>query len=154
MYVLDKGNNRVERFSSSGAFLGQFNAGGTYEVEGKIETSSLKPASPLLEPASIAVDNSQNPSDPSAGDVYVADAGREPVTEQESIDKFSPTGEFIAQLPAVFPEEEDYIGGLTVDSAGNLWASLNYAFSRSSTTTLKPTTCSMRYLTSTMGARV
>jgi hypothetical protein len=34
VYVVDKGDNRVERFSSTGSYLGQFNGSGTYEVEG------------------------------------------------------------------------------------------------------------------------
>ena len=35
VYVVDSGNNRVERFSASGLFLGWFDGSGTYEVEGK-----------------------------------------------------------------------------------------------------------------------
>jgi hypothetical protein len=35
VYVVDAGNNRVERFSATGAYLGQFNGSGEFEVEGK-----------------------------------------------------------------------------------------------------------------------
>src|ERR1700677_2072438 len=38
VYVVDRNNNRVERFSATGTYLGQFNGSGTYEVEGKVET--------------------------------------------------------------------------------------------------------------------
>jgi DNA-binding beta-propeller fold protein YncE len=90
VYVVDKGNDRVQRFSSTGTFLGQFDASGSFEVEGNPETGEAAPTGQLLEPQTIAVDN--NSSSPSHGDVYVADVGH------SVIDKFSPTGAYLGQL--------------------------------------------------------
>jgi hypothetical protein len=93
VYVVDEGNNRVERFSSSGVYLGQFNGSGTYEVENKEVMHGLAaPTGAFSHPDQIAVDNSGNPLDPSAGDVYVTD------TAHKAIDKFSPTGEYLGQI--------------------------------------------------------
>jgi DNA-binding beta-propeller fold protein YncE len=114
VYVVDEGNHRVERFSAAGAYLGQFNGSGTYEVEGNVETDPLMPPEPLSEPESIAVDNSTG--SPSFGDVYIADS------THNVIDKFSSTGEYIGQLAETsggsgFGE----IDGVAVDSNGELW---------------------------------
>ena len=65
-----------------------------------VATSSPAPAHPQSflstpaygTPAAIAVDNSTSPSDPSAGDLYVMDAGN------GVIDKFSPSGEYLSQI--------------------------------------------------------
>jgi hypothetical protein len=99
VYVADTGNNRVERFSSTGVYLSQFNG-------------SSAPTGALSAPESIAVDNSTNPLDPSAGDVYVTDPGA------DVIDKFSPTGIYEGQLTG-FNE----LLGVTVDNEGNVWVS-------------------------------
>ena len=114
VYVVDKGNDRVERFSSTGSYLGQFDGSGTFEVEGKIETGTAAPTGAFSSPEEVAVDNSNNPLDPSAGDVYVLDNGH------DVVDKFSATGEYLGQLtggrvpPASFVE-------VTVDPSGNVW---------------------------------
>lgn len=141
VYVVDKGNDRVERFSASGAYLGQFNGSGTYEVEGKVvEHGTSAPTGAFVEPEQVAVDNCTTAmgtrcspvEDPSIGDVYVTDPGH------KVIDKFSPTGEYQGQLTEtercedieeplpcakgrmeVAPFLE--IRNLTVDSSGALW---------------------------------
>jgi hypothetical protein len=92
VYVVDRGNNRVERFSSTGAYLGQFNGSGTFEVEGKLETGAAAPTGELYSPQWVAVDNSTNPMDPSTGDVYVTDVGN------NAIDKFSANGAYLGQI--------------------------------------------------------
>ena len=80
VYVLDRGNNRVEWFSASGEYKGQFNGGET-------------PAGSFSEPTEIAVDNSGRPlEDPSAGDVYVLEHGL------HLIDKFTAEGKYLSQL--------------------------------------------------------
>jgi hypothetical protein len=111
VYVVDKGNNRVERFSSTGSYLGYFNGSGTFEVEGKVETGKPAPPQPLESPEGVAVDNDL--SSPSVGDVYVVD------THNNVIDKFSGTGEYLFQLTgfgsAVF--------GVAVDPSGHVWVS-------------------------------
>ena len=68
-------------------------------------------------PAAIAVDNSTSPSDPSAGDLYVMDAGH------GVIDKFSPDGEYLSQItgfaPATGSSERELLG-LAVDASGTV----------------------------------
>jgi hypothetical protein len=135
VYVVDSANNRVERFSATGVYLGQFNGSGTFEVvEGgtpKVEHGTPAPTGAFSEPVEIAVDNSGDPvSDPSAGDVYVIDRGH------GVIDKFSATGAFLGQLtgagtpgglfeagePGVRPRA---IAGVAVDPSGTVWVSVN-----------------------------
>ncbi len=114
VYVVDKGNDRVERFSSTGSYLGQFDGSGTFEVEGKVETGAAAPTGAFSSPEEVAVDDSNNPLDPSAGDVYVLDNGH------DVVDKFSATGAYLGQLtggtvpPASFAD-------VTVDPSGNVW---------------------------------
>jgi hypothetical protein len=134
VYVVDSGNDRVERFNSSGVYLGQFNGSGTYEVEGKEEHGAAAPSGAFQEPEQIAVDNCTNQllgttcttaEDPSVGDVYVTDR------DHKVVDKFSATGEYLGQLTEMkvcrnrsAPCEVvafSQLEGLAVDSAGNLW---------------------------------
>lgn len=101
VYVVDRGNARVERFSSSGTFLSLF-------------TGSETPSKAFSAPDGIAVDNS-SPPHPSAGDVYVVDKGN------RAIDKFSATGTFIAQLTASGTGPFEELAGVAVDGSGNVW---------------------------------
>ncbi len=103
VYVVDSDNNRVEQFTSSGVFVLEFNG-------------SSAPAGPFESPEGIAVDNSVNPLDPSAGDVYVADVGH------HVIDKFSSTGAYIGELKEASPGVPfERIDGVAVDPNGVLW---------------------------------
>jgi hypothetical protein len=119
VYVLDTGNARVEQFSSTGAYIAQW-------------SGSETPAkgfsfSPEGDSQGIAVDGSNDPLDPSAGDVYVADAGN------KSVDQFTATGKYKSQLtgtcasPGTCPGEvipfPGELLGLATDPAGNLWVS-------------------------------
>ncbi len=89
VYVVDRGNNRVEEFNSTGStLLAEFNG-------------SAAPTGALSEPTEIAIDNSTNPLDPSKEDVYVVDSGH------GVIDKFSPTGAYEGQLIAPSSVYED-----------------------------------------------
>jgi hypothetical protein len=118
VYVVDGGDNRVERFSSTGVYLGQFDGSGTFEVEGKVETGKPHPSLPLSSPGAVAVDDSGKTAleDPSVGDVYVADVGH------NVIDKFSAEGEYLGQLKETIGGTPfGPIYGLTVDSSGELW---------------------------------
>jgi DNA-binding beta-propeller fold protein YncE len=112
LYVVDKGNNRVEEFSSTGAYIGQFNGSGTLAGEG-----SAAPTGRFSAPEGIAVDNSGNPlADPSAGDVYVVDTGH------NVIDKFSSTGSYIGQLTeASSGSAFRFLDGVAIDQNGTLW---------------------------------
>jgi hypothetical protein len=104
VYVVDSGNNRVEVFSSTGTYLSQFNG-------------SAAPTGAFSSPQWIAVDNSVNPLDPSAGDVYVTDNGH------KAIDKFSSSGTYIGQIiqgsgGGPFGE----LFGVAADAQGQVWA--------------------------------
>lgn len=120
VYVTDTRNGRVERFSSAGEYLGQFNGNGMYEVVSggvaKIETGAAAPNGQLENPHAIAVDNSTNPSDPSKGDVYVTHNGA-----TKSIDKFGPSGEYIGQIAETPSQPFQLLFGVAVDANGNVW---------------------------------
>jgi hypothetical protein len=131
VYVVDKGNNRVERFSAAGAYLSQFNGSGLLAGEGKAAGSGAgeELTGQFSEPEAITVDNSGKSvaEDPSVGDVYVADAGH------KVIDKFSATGEYKGQLTGtcasgVCAGEEvfEQVSAVAVDPSGNLWVAGHY----------------------------
>jgi hypothetical protein len=106
VYVADRGNRRIEEFTSAGVYLRQFAPPGGFGVE----PSSIVPE--------IAVDNSGNPLDPSAGDVYVSDG------TNKVVDKFSETGAYEGQLTTGaggLPLGEP--NGVAVDRTGVLWVS-------------------------------
>jgi DNA-binding beta-propeller fold protein YncE len=128
IYVLDQGNDRVVRFSSSGAVLGEFNGSGEVPGEGaaagslgnpgEVETGRFEfptgQTPPEPQNGALAVDNSCHLKevetgtplsvaecesfDPSDGDVYVIDPGFEHPGEHLVIDKFGPTGEYVGQI--------------------------------------------------------
>jgi hypothetical protein len=118
VYVVDRGNDRVEYFTSTGVFEGQFNG-------------SDAPTGRFSAPEQVSVDNSGSALDPSAGDVYVIDTGH------NVIDKFSATGEYLGQLtereeceqrelpPCTNSKMIDVpfkeLRGVAVDPSGNLW---------------------------------
>ncbi len=126
VYVVDKGDDRVEYFSHGGSYLGQFNGSGLLPGEG-----AGAPSGQISEPSTVAVDNAcqlhqpilteaTTPTchefDPSAGDVYVLDV------RHHLVDKFSATGEYLTQITAhnqgvAFPQIE----ALSIDQNGLLW---------------------------------
>ena len=122
VYVVDSGNNRVEEFSSTG----HEHCMNTLVNYGSV--LSVRFSGPTL----IAVDNSNNPLDPSDGDVYVVDSGH------GVIDKFTETGTYVSQLTGrceaekeslpcgkskfiPFTKDKSGIVGVAVDQAGMLW---------------------------------
>ncbi len=131
VYVIDTANARVERFSASGAYLGQFNGAGSYETGGKVESGPATPAGSLElssvgDSNGIAVDSSSESLDPSLGDVYVADDGH------KVVDKFSGAGRYEGQLTGTCPKPgtctaaevipfSGSLNGIAVDPAGNVW---------------------------------
>jgi hypothetical protein len=134
VYVVDKGNNRVERFSSVGVYEDEFNGSGTLPSEGKAAGSGglpdEVPTGRFNGPTGIAVDN--DPSSPSHGDVYVIakDIAGTPTTDEENVvDKFSATGEYLGQITAktagIIPYEGHYLfeelSGVSVDAHGEVW---------------------------------
>jgi hypothetical protein len=138
VYVVDKGNNRVEYFTASGGYLGQFNGSGSLPGEGSGFPLGVFPGQ-FFAPEGIAIDNSCqlhkpalteattptcNQFDPSDGDVYVVDTGH------SVIDKFSSTGHYEGQLTgtcaaagtcpgSVIPFSD--LEGVGVDANGELW---------------------------------
>ena len=112
VYVIDRGNGRVEIFSATGAYLSQFtppsgafsfaDTGRGFETEG-----------------TIAVDNSTDPLDPSAGDVYVQYG--EGIFKE--IDKFSASGVYIGQISREAGSNPPIAtaNGVAVDANGTLW---------------------------------
>jgi DNA-binding beta-propeller fold protein YncE len=138
IYVLDQGNDRVQRFdATTGAFLGQFDGSGSYEPEpgvvesgtpaggggeaGEIPTGRFQfEGEPQT--SAIAIDNSTTAGDPSKGDVYVVDAG----AGHRVIDKYSATGKYLGQITAAGPAGEipfqtEGLDGVAVDPEGGVW---------------------------------
>ena len=150
VYVVDKGNNRVEVFNAAGTKLeGEFNGSGSNVlVEGKPAGSGglpgEVPTGRFDEPEGIAVDN--DPASPSFGDVYVVDTkghilGSSSEEERMMIDKFTAGGRYIGQI-ATNPDHEQFEGkdfselgfqklfGVAVDSGGEVWVEeKNFGFS-------------------------
>jgi hypothetical protein len=116
VYVADSANNRVQELTfSSGVWtvIGEFDGAGA-------------PTGTFSEPTLIAVDNSTNPLDPSADDVYVVDQGH------GVIDKFNSSGVYEGQLTGVgtpggaFKPEfanSRSITGIALDQNGVVWVS-------------------------------
>ena len=102
VYVVDKGNNRVEEFSASGGYIGQFDGAGS-------------PTGVFSEPEGIAIDNSTSTEDPSAGDVYVVDRS------QSVIDKFSSSGAYLGQLTGAEGQPFGGLAGVAIDQNGVVW---------------------------------
>lgn len=127
VYVVDRGNNRIERFGPDGQFISAWGWGvkdGAKEFE--ICESSCQPGIPgsgkgqLDSPEAVAVDNSTNTSDPSRGDVYVITDAR---SERSHLTKFTATGEPIGSLKQEGSEAkwEGALDGVSVDGSGRLW---------------------------------
>lgn len=110
VYVVDRGNDRVEYFTTAGSYVGEFNGSGAdAAVEG-----TAAPTGRLSEPTAIAVDNEVG--SPSYGDVYVADTGH------DAIDKFTATGEYVGQIAESSPGSTlGSLRGLAMDGHGKLW---------------------------------
>ena len=91
VYVADYGNDRVEKFTSSGTFVTQWGSVGSGPGQ-------------FVVPVGVAVDSS--------GNVYVADTGN------NRVQKFTGSGSFITQCGLhLF----NYPVGVAIDSAGNVY---------------------------------
>src|ERR1039458_8498943 len=127
VYVVDKGNNRVEQFSLTGTFIAAWGWGvSNGNAEYQICTSGCQAgvagsgAGQLDSPEAIAVDNSgkTESEDPSVGDVYVMNKAADRV-----IDKFSASGAYLGQIAtgeggAAFSSG---LEGVAVDAEGKVW---------------------------------
>ena len=121
VYVVDTENDRVEQFNSTGEYLSKWDgantAAGSFKFIGEREKQG------------IAVDNSREPLDPSAGDVYVLDAGH------GAIDQFTPEGTPTGlEIKGTCPHSgkcsagelipfKGNLAGIAVDPKGDLWLS-------------------------------
>jgi len=140
VYVVDAGDQRIERFhpeakSETGNPVSTWGFGvvdGKEELElcttnpcapGKPGTGAgqfdypAKPKGHDRTAMAIAVDNSTSGSDESKGDVYVV---ANTVSEQNVVDKFSPTGALLGTVPIV----GHAVGGVAVDASGVVWVQL------------------------------
>jgi hypothetical protein len=120
VYVVDRGNNRVQVFNSEGTYLSQFNGSGLLPGEGKAAGSGGLPGEiptgTFSSPQWVAVDNSTNPLDPSVGDVYVTD------NAHSVIDKFSAAGTYLGQITTrTGGSPLENVFGVAVDAEGEVW---------------------------------
>jgi DNA-binding beta-propeller fold protein YncE len=126
VYVVDKGNNRIDEFEANGTFVRAWG----WEVNGvpgfgectltcQAGTAGSG-AGQLDAPEQIAVDNSGKPAseDPSVGDVYVTNVA------DDVIDKFSAQGAYLG-LITTGAEGVPFTAlyGVAVDPTGELWVS-------------------------------
>ena len=126
VYVVDAGNNRVERFSAAGEFVAAWGWGvSDGKAEYEVCTSNCRAglagegAAQLDSPDAIAVDNATSGEDPSQGDVYVLSDTTAP---NNVVEKFSASGEPLGQLHFK-GDTPGTLGGLAVDSQGRVWVS-------------------------------
>jgi aldose sugar dehydrogenase len=96
VYVVDTGNNRIQKFSANGTFLGKFGSFGTNDTS-------------FDAPEGIALDQQ--------GNVYVVDTGN------NRIQKFSANGTFLGKFGSFGPDENQfkYPSAAAVDSQGNIF---------------------------------
>ena len=127
VYVADLGTGKISKFNATGN-PAEFSDAAKCEVEkcGYIDKNEIvgTPPEKLGEPAksfsfpeaygnpaAIAVDNSTSPTDPSAGDLYVMDAGH------DVIDKFNANGEYLNQITGPFSSA---LMGFAVEANGDV----------------------------------
>jgi hypothetical protein len=138
IYVVDRGNNRVVRFNSSGEFISTWGWGvkpgaadaktfsvcvkgegceaGTPGSGNGAEKFNLG-AGRMISPEAVAVDNST--TSPSKGDLYVVAAL---VPEKSYVYKFGPAGEYLGHLTTHAEAEVDgRPEGVAVDTSGKVW---------------------------------
>ena len=98
VYVADSGNNRIEKFGPSGAFIAEFGATGAGDGQ-------------LSDPTAIAVDNSVSPAS-----VYVMDSGN------NRVEKFSAAGAYVSQIDGTSGASSfGQLYGVAVGVTGDVW---------------------------------
>jgi hypothetical protein len=108
VYVADLGTNTVSKFDATGNPIVSWAANGVLDGSTTPAGSFSFPNEPDTS-AALAVDNSKDPADASAGDLYVLDAGH------NVIDKFNANGE--ALTPIADPGSSL---GLGIDASGDV----------------------------------
>ena len=122
VYVVDRANERIERFGPRGEFVAAWGFGvSDGEQRFEVCTSGCRAGTgkgALESPGAIAVDNSPGPS---AGDVYVVMDGR---AGHGALWKLTAGGEKIAVLRQEGTKGEKWEGaldGVAVDGSGRVW---------------------------------
>lgn len=133
VYVVDKGNDRVEYFAFNAVkkefeYAGQFNGSGELPGEGRKAGSGALPGEietgKFSGPVWVAVDNCttvlgqrcSTMEDPSVGDVYVTD------NAHKVIDKFSASGAYLGQVTTGAGGARFFgLDGVAVDRTGEVW---------------------------------
>ena len=125
IYVVDAGNDRIERFGSAGVFIAAWGWGvSDGKAEYEVCTSACKAGiagegeAQLDAPVAIATDNSRSPGDPSRGDVYVL---ADTAAQNNVVEKFGPGGEPLGRLH--LKAGSGALGGVAVDLSGVVWVS-------------------------------
>ncbi|HEX5308014.1 MAG TPA: 6-bladed beta-propeller [Solirubrobacteraceae bacterium] len=97
LWVVDKVNDRIEEFSSSGTFIAAYGSEGSGSLQ-------------FLEPWGIAVS-------PTTGNVFVGDAGN------NRIEELNNKGEYVRSIGAVGTENGQLKApaGVTIDAKGDVW---------------------------------
>ncbi len=98
IWVADKANNRIEKFSPGGGYLSKFGSSGTGNGQ-------------LNAPTALVVD--------AEGNIWVADHGN------NRIQKFNAKGEYLSKFGSTGTSNGQFSGpeGIAIDSEGNVWAS-------------------------------
>jgi DNA-binding beta-propeller fold protein YncE len=116
VYVADIGTNTVSRFDADGNPV-EFSALHSNTLAG-VATPAGSFSFPSADgtPAAIAIDNSSSQSDPSAGDLYVMDAGH------SAIDKFNAKGEYLNQIAVnqISGQLSGELTGFAVEANGDI----------------------------------
>lgn len=101
IWVVDKSNNRVQKFDAEGNFLSKFGSYGTANGQ-------------FNRPAAIAIDD--------AGEIWVTDANN------NRVQKFSAEGDFLAKFGSAGSGNGQFSGpeGIAIDAQGNLWVADTY----------------------------
>jgi hypothetical protein len=96
VYVVDTGNDRVQRFTSEGVYVSQFGAPGSGDGQ-------------FIGPRGVAID--------SAGDVYVVDTGN------DRVQRFTSEGVYVSQFGTAGAGNGQINAptGVAIDSAGNVY---------------------------------
>jgi hypothetical protein len=112
VYVADVGTDSIYKFDAQGKPLNFSSLGGNALSGVGTPAGSFSFPAESGNVAAIAVDNSGNAEDPSAGDLYVLDAGH------GVIDKFSPDGTYVSQISG--PLAGTRLFGIGIESNGHV----------------------------------